>query len=182
MEKRGTGLSAKRVSRIGAKARTPSARMRAPRPKQAALALKAATPEALYRATGLERVQLIREGVPAERIERLVRRIGIPKERLYATLHLPRSTVERKIRNKEMLCPEHSERLIGLERLIGQVEAMVGLSGDARGFDASRWVGQWLERPLPALGGAKPGDLMDTMQGQELVARLLAQALSGAYA
>jgi hypothetical protein len=54
--------------------------------------------------------------------------------------------------------------------------------GTAEGFDASRWVGEWLERPLPALGGAKPAEYMDTMEGQELISRLLAQAQSGAYA
>jgi hypothetical protein len=105
MEKRSAASPAKCVSRVGAKARTPSARLRALRPRQPPVALKPATPEALYRAIGLERVQLIREGVPAERIESLVRRMNIPKERLYATLHLPRSTVERKIRNKDTLCP-----------------------------------------------------------------------------
>jgi hypothetical protein len=54
--------------------------------------------------------------------------------------------------------------------------------GLREGFDASRWVGEWLERPLPALGGAKPAEYMDTMEGQELISRLLAQAQSGAYA
>jgi putative toxin-antitoxin system antitoxin component (TIGR02293 family) len=182
MEKRAAAASAKHAARQGAKAVASSTRKRAARARHAPVALKAATPEALYHATGLERVQLIRQGVPASRLEKIVRRMHIPKERLYATLRLPRSTVDRKIRNNETLSAEHSERVIGLERLIGQVEAMVAQSGDPRGFDPSRWIGEWLERPLPALGGAKPADFMDTMQGQELVARLLAQAQSGAYA
>lgn len=135
-----------------------------------------------YRATGLERVQMIRSGVPARTLNQIVHKTGIPKERLYATLRLSRSTVERKIQNDAPLCAEHSERVIGLERLIGQVKAMVVESGNPDGFDADRWVGDWLERPLPALGGARPADFMDTMEGQELVSRLLAQAQSGAYA
>lgn len=150
--------------------------------KHLTAALKAVTPGTLFRATGLERVRMIRKGVPAALVERIVRRMDIPKERLYETLRLPRSTVDRKIRNNDTLSAEHSERVIGLERLIGQVEAMVAESGNPQGFDANRWLGEWLERPLPALGGAKPADFMDTMEGQELVARLLAQAQSGAYA
>ena len=59
---------------------------------------------------------------------------------------------------------------------------MVAQSGDPAGFDPDRWVGEWLERPLPALGGAAPGEFMDTMEGQYLVSRLLAQSQSGAYA
>jgi uncharacterized protein (DUF2384 family) len=94
---------------------------------------------------------------------------------------LPRATVVRKIKNGETLSPEQSERVIGLERLIGQVAVMVAESGDPAGFDAEQWVGEWLECPLPALGGAKPAEFMDTMEGQELVSKLLAQSQSGAY-
>jgi uncharacterized protein (DUF2384 family) len=54
-------------------------------------------------------------------------------------------------------------------------------SGHDEKFDASRWVGAWLERPLPALGGSKPADYMDTIEGQEFISRLLAQSQSGAY-
>jgi len=106
----------------------------------------------------------------------------IPKERLYAFLRLPRSTLDRKIRNHETLPPEYTERVLGLERLVGQVEEMVAQSGNPAGFDAHRWVGEWLDRPLPALGGAKPADFMDTMEGQRLITQLLAQSQSGAYA
>ena len=35
---------------------------------------------------------------------------------------------------------------------------------------------------MPALGGERPVELMDTMEGQTLVSNLLAQMQSGAYA
>lgn len=146
------------------------------------ISLKTIAPATLYRTTGLDLVEIIRKGVPATSLVHIVRKMDIPKERLYASLRLPRSTVDRKIRNNDTLSAEHSERVIGLERLIGQVEVLVAQSGNPEGFDADRWVGEWLERPLPVLGGAKPADFMDTMQGQELISRLLAQSQSGAYA
>ncbi|MBS0370578.1 MAG: DUF2384 domain-containing protein [Proteobacteria bacterium] len=80
-----------------------------------------------------------------------------------------------------MLSTDQSERVLGLERLIGQVAVMVGDSGDSTGFDAARWVGDWLEQPIPALGGAKPADYMDTIEGQELVSRLLVQSQAGVF-
>ncbi|MEO9190059.1 MAG: MbcA/ParS/Xre antitoxin family protein [Acetobacteraceae bacterium] len=43
-------------------------------------------------------------------------------------------------------------------------------------------MSHWLNDPLPALGGARPIDLMDTMEGQTLVSTTLAQLQSGAYA
>lgn len=185
MEKRAAASRAKHASRrarSGVKVGATGKRKPAVSARPHAVASRAVTPATLYRATRLERVQMIRKGVPATVLEKIVRQMDIPKERLYAALRLPRSTVDRKIRNNDTLSAEHSERVIGLERLIGQVEAMVAQSGNPQGFDANRWVGEWLERPLPALGGAKPADFMDTMEGQDLVARLLAQSQSGAYA
>ncbi|CAH1088909.1 type II RES/Xre toxin-antitoxin system antitoxin [Candidatus Nitrotoga sp. 1052] len=139
-------------------------------------------PDTFYFASGIEYVQVIRKGVPAALLDFIIQKMHIPKDRLYTSLHLPRSTVDRKIRNKETLTPEQSERVLGLERLVGQVEVMVNQSGNPEGFDANRWVGEWLDSPLPALGGKKPADYMDTMEGQKLVSNLLAQSQSGAYA
>lgn len=140
------------------------------------------SPTALYNATGFAYVEMVRRGVPAESLYVITENMHIPKDRLFTCLRIPRSTVERKIRNKETLSAEQSERVMGLERLVGQVEAMVAQSGNPEGFDASRWVGEWLDSPLPALGGAKPADYMDTMEGQKIVSNLLALSQSGAYA
>lgn len=139
------------------------------------------SPRSVYIASGVERIAMIRQGVPAVALNDTVRRMGIPKERLYTTLRFPSSTIDRKIRNNDALSAEHSERLIGLERLIGQVEMMLSQSGTGEKFDANRWVGAWLDQPLPALGGARPAEYMDTIEGQELISGLLSQMQSGAY-
>ena len=143
---------------------------------------KALTASGLYYATELERVTIIRQGLPANILVQISSALDISNDLLFSTLAFPRSTVVRKIQNNEMLSAEQSERVVGLERLVGQVEAMVEQSGNPEGFDAGRWVGDWLQRPLPALGGEKPAEFMDTMEGQNLVARFLAQSQSGAYA
>lgn len=59
---------------------------------------------------------------------------------------------------------------------------MVSESGDPEGFDAAHWVSDWLNTPLPALGGHHPATYMDTAEGQKLVSNLLAMVQSGAYA
>lgn len=135
-----------------------------------------------YRQSPGELIAIVRQGVPAARLIEIGHRLHRSKEWLFHTLKLPRSTIDSKIRQHERLSPEQSERVIGLERLIGQVQAMVEDTAPDQGFDACRWVGQWLDRPVPALGGAKPADFMDTLQGQEMVSRLLAQSQSGAFA
>ncbi|WP_293880590.1 MbcA/ParS/Xre antitoxin family protein, partial [Sphingomonas sp.] len=71
---------------------------------------------------------------------------------------------------------------LGLAELLGQVEAMVEESGSPEGFDAGAWLTNWLRRPVQALGGAKPIEYLDTIKGQMLVAKLLLQMQTGAYA
>lgn len=75
-----------------------------------------------------------------------------------------------------------NETVPGIASLIGNVQQMVGESGDPTDFDAARWVADWMTRRLPALGGATPASYMDTVEGQKLIAELLAMAQSGAYA
>ena len=98
------------------------------------------------------------------------------------TLNIPRSTLDRQIRQKEPLRDEHAERVLGLMALIGQVEAMVQESGEPDGFDAAAWVQNWIETANPALGGQPPKALMKSVTGQTVVSDLLAQMQSGAYA
>ncbi|MBS0348172.1 MAG: DUF2384 domain-containing protein [Proteobacteria bacterium] len=138
--------------------------------------------KSLYQASPAEFVGAIRGQVPATRVVLIVEVTSVPKERLVRILDLRRATIARKIREGEMLSTDQSERVLGLERLIGQVAIMVGDSGDSTGFDAARWVGDWLEQPIPALGGAKPADYMGTTEGQELVSRLLVQTQAGVFA
>lgn len=73
---------------------------------------------------------------------------------------------------------EHRQKII---KLVAQVQAMVEESGSPQGFDSEAWVSEWIERPIPALGG-RPIDFLGTKEGFELVSRLLAQAQSGAFA
>ena len=135
-----------------------------------------------YRANPLDRIAIIRGRVPAAYVVTLTQSMQISRERLYSTLHLARATLERKIQKRQRLSQEESERILAVVRLIGQVDTMVHESGNPIGFDAPRWTAEWLQRPHPALGGRSPGDLLDTADGRALVADLLAQQQSGAYA
>jgi hypothetical protein len=72
---------------------------------------------------------------------------------------------------------------VGMIRLLGIAQEIVNNStaDEARNFDSAKWLGQWIERPQPALGGRKPAELIDTPTGVEVVARLLGSIESGAY-
>ena len=72
-------------------------------------------------------------------------------------------------------------RARGIARLIGQVQTMVSESGNPEGFNAAEWVARWIDRPLPALGGQRPAELMETPDGQALVSNIVARMQTGAY-
>ena len=142
--------------------------------------LDAAT--ALYRATHVQRVKLVKKGVPARYTNLLAAGMCVSKDKLYRTVGLSRATVDRKVRVNKRLNPDESERVMGIARLVGQAQSLVQESGGPSDFDAARWLAEWLDRPLPALGGRRPAEFMDTAEGRALVSDLLAQQQSGAYA
>ncbi|MFT4439255.1 MbcA/ParS/Xre antitoxin family protein [Caballeronia sp. 15715] len=66
--------------------------------------------------------------------------------------------------------------------LVHQVQKMVTESGEPEGFEAGQWLAAWMERSVPALGGRRPVEYMDTVEGRALISQLLAMMQSGAYA
>lgn len=148
-------------------------------PKPAAFALNFLT---MYQADPMERINIVKRGMSARSIEVLATRMAVSKDRIVATLGLARATVDRRVRDNKPLSADDSARVLGMARLVGQVQQMVDESGDPEGFDAAAWVAQWLEKPLPALAGQRPAEFMDTADGQAVVSALVSRMQSGAYA
>jgi putative toxin-antitoxin system antitoxin component (TIGR02293 family) len=139
----------------------------------------------LYRASPFDRIEVIKAGVSAKSVKRFITALHLDQQVMFDALNLKTATVNKKAARDETLSAEDSERVVGLAKLVGQLEAMIeeaGEAGKAEDFDAPAWLSRWLREPLPALGGGKPLDLLDTMEGQALVSRALAQIQSGAYA
>lgn len=137
---------------------------------------------ALYGIDPVERIGMVRQGLPASLLTTLADDMEVARERLYAWIGIARTTANRKIRDDQTLNQDESERALGIARLVGQVQKIVAESGEPQGFDAARWTAQWLGQPNPALGDRTPGEFMDTADGRSLVAALVAKMQSGAYA
>jgi uncharacterized protein (DUF2384 family) len=127
-------------------------------------------------------VEAVKTGVSPKMLSVLSSEMGIPMVGMAERLGLASSTVRSKSASSKLLSIDDSEKVIGMSRLIGQVQAMVNEAGNPEGFDAAAWLANWMEQGLPALGGRKPSEYMDTAVGQALVSQLLAQIRSGAYA
>ena len=130
----------------------------------------------------VERIHTVREGLPATVLGTLAADMQITRDQLYSWAGIPRATANRKIRLATTLSSDESERVLAIARLIGQVEQIVTESGSPEGFDPASWTANWLAQPLAALGGKTPAEFLDTADGRGLVAALISQMQSGAYA
>ena len=135
------------------------------------------------KATPMEIVEIERQGVRGSFIKDLARRLEIPTSRMFGILGVPKATAEKKAAAGEMVRGSGGQAAIAMVKLLviaGEILAN-STAPEAKGFDAAKWLGQWIERPQPSLGGRRAADLIDTPTGVDVVARLLGSIASGAY-
>ena len=137
----------------------------------------------VHAADPLQLIETERKGVAGAFVKDLSRRMEIPAQRMFAILGVPKATAEKKVAAGELLTGNGGRAALGMARLLGMANEIVANSTapEAKGFDAAKWLGQWLEKPQPALGGRRPSELIDTPTGLDVVARLLGAIESGAY-
>jgi hypothetical protein len=78
-----------------------------------------------------------------------------------------------------MLASTAAERVMGLARLVGQIETIVNESGDPSGLNAPHWTSNWIAQPCFALGCRRPVELLPG-DGRDLLSTLIAQMQSSA--
>lgn len=134
-------------------------------------------------ATPMEIVEVERQGVDSMFLKDLSKRMDIPAVRMFDIVGIPKATAEKKVAAKEAIAGASGQAALGLARLLAMAKSMVenSTAAEAKDFDEARWLGQWIERPQPALGGRKPADLISTPTGMEMVAKVLGAIESGAY-
>ena len=134
-------------------------------------------------ATPIEIIAIERQGMPGTFINDLSKRMGLPISRMFDILGVPNATVRKKVAAGENIDGCAGQSAVRIVKLLGIAQNIVSNSTavEAKNFDSIQWLGQWIERPQPALGGRKPADLIDTPTGGWIVARLLGSLESGAY-
>ena len=137
----------------------------------------------IARATPMQLVHIEREGIPGVFIKDLSKRMEISSSRFFKILGVPKATAEKKVATGMKVAGSGGQAAIGMAKLIGMARRIAADSTakGAREFDAAKWLGQWIERPQPALDGLRPADVLSTPTGVEVVAKLLGSIESGAY-
>lgn len=130
-----------------------------------------------------ESIQIEREGVPPIVVLDLIEELGVSAAQFQRAVGMPKATFAKKITKHELIGGTPGQAVIGLLDLINKIEDMLNPEDnpDARGFDVEKWVGEWLTRPQPALGGKCPVELMDTQPGREKIKQVLGSLQSGVY-
>ncbi|MFT4103639.1 MAG: DUF2384 domain-containing protein [Burkholderiaceae bacterium] len=134
-------------------------------------------------ATPMQMVEIERQGIAGTFITDLSKRMELPSSRVFAMLRIPPATAARKSVPGAVVDGRAGLAALGMIKLLGIAQDIVqdSTAAEAQGFDTVKWLGQWIERPQPALGGRKPADYLDTPTGVDIVARLLGAIRSGAY-
>ncbi len=128
----------------------------------------------------MQLLQTERVGVDAAFLGDMAKRMDVPYSYLAETVGIPKATAARKRAGNGMI---DGAAAIALARLLAIASDIVedSTAPEAENFDTAKWLGQWIERPQPALGGRKPSELLDTPTGVSMVTKLLGAIRSGAY-
>jgi putative toxin-antitoxin system antitoxin component (TIGR02293 family) len=138
--------------------------------------------EQVDRATPMQLIEAERNGVDGRFFKDLSKRIDLPAARVFNMLGLPKTSAKKKAMQSALVSGNSGQAAIAVAKLLGKAKSMVenATSLESKDFDSAKWLGQWLERAQPALGGRKPADLIITPTGVEIVTRLLGAIESGA--
>jgi putative toxin-antitoxin system antitoxin component (TIGR02293 family) len=135
------------------------------------------------KATPMEIVEDERHGIDSIFLKDLSKYMDVPAVRIFDIVGIPKATAEKKVAAKELIAGAGGQAALGLARLLAIAKGIVenSTAAGAKDFDVAKWLGQWIERPQPALGGRKPADLIGTPTGLDMVTRVLGAIESGAY-
>lgn len=115
--------------------------------------------------TRMDRVAILREGLPYDSIEYISKRVGLPVKRVLSLLGVPQTTYNKKKRDKDLLSRRDSEVILILTELLDfGIEVF---NNEKEKFQ------RWLIKPNISMGGVTPESLFDSFTGIQEVKNCL---------
>jgi len=107
--------------------------------------------------TKMDRVRIIRKGLPYESIEVISKRTNLPIKQVLHLMGVPQTTYHKKKRDKDLLTGRDSEVVLVLTELLDfGIEVF---NNEKEKFQ------RWLKKPNISLGGNSPESLFDSLTG-----------------
>ena len=122
--------------------------------------------------SGLQWVDVVRQGISSRALDSMLKSIGLSQAELAQALDIPERTLARRKR-EGVLSREESAKLLRLERTVARAAEVF------EGLDAAL---NWLKTPIEALEGATPLSLIDTDIGADSVMDTLGRIEHGVFA
>ncbi len=134
----------------------------------------------MYSATPMQTLETERKGVSADFLADLAKRMEVPYVWLATALGISKATASRKAATNALI---DGTAVVGMIKLLSVAQDIVddSTAPEAKNFDTVKWLGNWMDRPQPALGGRKPLEFLDSPTGVSIVAKVLGAMRSGAY-
>ncbi len=122
----------------------------------------------------LERIALIRKGLPYTSIEYVSKNADLPVKTVLHLLGVPQTTYNKRKREKHLLDGRNSELVLVLTELI--TYGIKVFNGEKEKFH------RWMKKPNIALGGVIPNSLFDSLTGIQIVKEELDRIEYGIFA
>ena len=116
--------------------------------------------------------ELVREGLPAEALFLLAKRLDLRQAEISAKIGIPQRTLTRRLARHGRLTAAESDRTVRLAQVFATAAETLGTEEKAA---------QWLKTPNRALRGGCPIDQLDTDPGVREVEDVLGRIAYGVY-
>lgn len=122
----------------------------------------------------IDRIQLIRKGLPYAVLEALSKKVNIPVKHFLSFLQIPQTTYNKRKRDSATLNGRDSEIILVLNELVDY--GFEVFNGESEKFL------RWLDKKNLSLGGVTPKSLFDSMTGIQEVRKCLDRIEHGNFA
>jgi len=116
--------------------------------------------------------EMVREGLPAEALFSLAKRLSLNQAEISSKIGIPQRTLSRRLTRNARLTAVESDRTVRLARVFATAAETLGSEEKAA---------QWLKTPNRALRDGTPLDQLDTDPGVREVEDLLGRISYGVY-
>lgn len=122
----------------------------------------------------IDRIRLIRDGLPYAALEALSKKVNIPIKHFLAFLEIPQTTYNKRKRDALKLSGRDTEIILVLNELVDY--GLIVFNGESEKFHI------WLDKVNLSLGGVTPKSLFDSLTGIQEVRKCLDRIEYGNFA